>query len=111
MECFIELWSARNSWKQLSHEERGIYLGQIGPHMQSLLEKGVEIVGGGVNDVATTHRANFDFYAVWKFPTLGIKKEFEAVVMEAGWYNYFHQENVSGELTRPDEIIEKLISM
>lgn len=111
MECFIELWSARDAWKQLSHEERGSYLEQIGPHMQSLIEKGVEVVGWGINDEATTHRANFDFYAVWKFPSLDMKKEFEAVVMEAGWYNYFHQENVSGELNTPDEIIGKLISM
>ena len=111
MECFIELWSARDAWKQLSHDERGSYLEHIGPHVQALLNKGVEIVGWGVNDEATTHRANFDFYAVWKFPTLDMKKEFEALVMEAGWYNYFHQENVSGELTTPDEIIGKLISM
>ncbi|WP_163324512.1 DUF6616 family protein [Draconibacterium mangrovi] len=111
MECFIELWSARDAWKQLSDDERGSYLEQIGPHVQDLLNKGVEIVGWGINDEATTHRANFDFYAVWKFPTLDIKKEFEALVMETGWYNYFHQENVSGELTTPDEIIGKLISM
>ncbi|WP_163324508.1 DUF6616 family protein [Draconibacterium mangrovi] len=111
MECFIELWSARDSWKQLSQEERGSYLGQIGPHIQSLLEKGVEIVGWGVNDEATTHRANFDFYAVWEFPSPDTKKEFEAVVMEAGWYNYFHQENVSGAINTTDDIIEKLIAM
>ncbi|WP_321372265.1 DUF6616 family protein [uncultured Draconibacterium sp.] len=111
MECFIELWSVRQAWKQLSREERKAYLEQIEPHLQSLLEKGVEIVGWGVNDEATTHRANFDFYAVWKFPTLDMKKEFEAVVMEANWYNYFHQENVSGELTIPDEIIGKLIAL
>lgn len=111
MECFIELWSARDAWKQLSHKERALYLEQLEQHIQALLEKGVEIIGWGVNDVGTTHRANFDFYAVWKFPTLDMKKEFEAVVMEANWYNYFHQENVSGELTTPGEIIGKLIVM
>jgi len=111
MECYIELWSAKDSWKQLSHKDRGEYLGQIGPAIQTLLEKGVEVVGWGENDLATSHRAVVDFYAIWKFPTIEMKKEFEALVMEANWYNYFHQENVSGALTTPDEIIGKLIAM
>uniref|UniRef100_UPI0032180F2F DUF6616 family protein n=1 Tax=uncultured Draconibacterium sp. TaxID=1573823 RepID=UPI0032180F2F len=111
MECFIELWSARDSWKELSKKERGDYLGQIGPHLQILLKQGVEIIGWGENNEATSHRAGFDFYAVWKFPTTDMKKEFEAVVMEAGWYNYFHQENVSGTITTPDEIIGKLMEL
>jgi len=111
MKCFIELWSAKDSWKQMSKEERGNYLTQIGPALQGLLEKGVEIVSWGENEKETTHRADYDFFAIWKFPTVEMKKEFEALIEAAGWYNYFHQENVSGISTTPDAIIGKMIEM
>ncbi len=111
MECYIELWSVKDTWKILTEEERVSYLGRIGPHLHTLLEKGVEVVAWGKNDKTTSHRGNFDFFAIWKFPTLDMKKEFEAVVMEAEWYTYFHQENVSGAITTPSEIISKLIAL
>jgi len=111
MKCFIELWSAKDSWKQMSKEERGNYLGQIGPALQDLMQKGVEIVSWGENNIKTTHRAGYDFFAVWKFPTVEIQNEFEAMVEAAGWYNYFKQENVSGESTTPDAIISKMVEM
>jgi len=111
MECFIELWSVKDNWTILSQEERSFYLKQIGPHLQSLLEKGVEIVSWGKNDKTTSHRGKYDFFAVWKFPTADLKKEFEALVMEAEWYTYFHQENVSGTSTTPDAILAKLIEL
>lgn len=111
MECFIEMWTAKEAWLNMSKEERVEYVTQIGPHIQSMLEQGVEIVSWGENCKDTSHRANYDFFGVWKFPNAEIKKEFEAVVMEAGWYNYFHQENLSGASTTPDVIIGKLIEL
>lgn len=111
MQTFIELWSAKESWLKMTKEERGNYLEQIGPVLQGLLEKGVEIISWGKNNTKTTYRANYDFFAVWKFPTVEIQKEFEALVEAAGWYNFFHQENLSGESSTPDVIIGRMIEM
>ena len=111
MQTFIELWSAKESWQKMTKEERGSYLTQIGPALQDLLEKGVEIICWSENEKETTHRAGYAFFAVWKFPTVEMKKEFEVLVETAGWYNYFHQENVSGESTTPETIISKMIEM
>ena len=111
MQTFIELWSAKESWLKMTGEERSNYLTQIGPALQGLLEKGVEIICWSNNEKDTTHRADYDFFAVWKFPTIEIQKEFEALVEAAGWYNYFRQENVSGELSTPDAIIGKMIEL
>lgn len=44
MKCFIELWSAKESWLKMTKEVRGNYLEQIGPALQDLLEKGVETI-------------------------------------------------------------------
>ncbi len=111
MNCFIELWNPTEAWKSLSKEERQEYLGQIGPHLQGLMEQGVEIISWGKNNKDTSHRAGFDYFAVWKFPSNEMAKEFENVVESAGWYNYFEQVNLSGESTTPDVIIGELIAI
>lgn len=111
MQTFIELWSAKEAWLKMTKEERGKYFEQVGPALQELMEKGVEIISWGENEKDTTHRADYTFFSVWKFPTAEMLKEFETLIEAAGWYNYFDQENVSGELSTPDAIIGKMIGM
>jgi Family of unknown function (DUF6616) len=109
MECYIELWKEKDVWKNLPKKEKEEYLNQIGPHMEKLLGKGVQIVGWGTNKPSTVSRIDYDFFAVWKFPDGALMEEFETAVATAGWYNYFEQHNVSGELVYPEDVIRKLI--
>ncbi len=111
MKCFIELWKAKKTWKELSKEERGNYLAQIGPHMQALTEKGVEFGAWGENDPDTSNRINYDFFGIWMFPKPEMAKEFEQVIEAAGWYNYFEQVNVSGTALTPQEVIGKMLDL
>lgn len=109
MECYIELWKEKDAWKHLPKNEKENYLNQIGPHLTELLGKGVEIVGWGTNKPSTVNRAEFDFFAVWKFPDGETMEEFETAIATAGWYTYFTQVNASGELVSPEDVICKLI--
>jgi len=49
MKIFIELWKAKDAWKQLSLFERQEYVAQIGPVMENLIKKGVVIEAWGIN--------------------------------------------------------------
>ncbi len=111
MKFYVEVWSAKQAWRDLSIEERGAYMGQVGPAVQQLMEQGVEIVTWSDNDVDTVERLGYDFFAVWKFPTDELAKSFEALVTGAGWYNYFDQVNLKGNPAGPADIIEKLINI
>jgi len=111
MKNYIELWKAKDSWKSLSREERGNYLSLLGPHIQNFIENGVEIVSWGVNEDITFQRVEYDFFAIWNIPNSKIVEEFEKLVEEAGWYNYFEQVNACGTATSPDEVLGKLIEM
>lgn len=111
MKCYLELWNAKEAWTNLSKEDRANYLGQLGPHIESLVNNGVEIVNWGTNDSSTANRAAYDFFAIWKFPTQQSVSDFEALVEGAGWYDYFEQVNVSGEATSPEEVLGKLIDL
>ena len=111
MKFYVEVWSAKQAWLDLSIEDRGAYMAQVGPAIQQLLEQGVEIITWGENDTDTVERLGHDFFAVWKFPTDELAKSFEALVTGAGWYNYFDQLNLKGDAASPQDIIGKLINI
>jgi hypothetical protein len=111
MKMYLELWKAKSAWKDLSKEERGNYMGQLGPAIQQLLESGVQIINWGVNDADTFNKVDYDFFAAWTFPNDEAAKNFEKMVEGAGWYNYFDQVNAKGDASTAQEVIGKMIEM
>ncbi|MEO1450856.1 MAG: DUF6616 family protein [Bacteroidota bacterium] len=108
---FIELWNAKPEWLALSTEERAAYMGQIGPHIQGLIEKGTQVLTWSANNPATDRRSPYDYFAVWSFPDQTVANEFQALVQAAGWYNYFEQVNAMGQADSAEGIIGKLIQL
>lgn len=111
MITYIELWKAKQAWTDLPTEERGAYMTALGPAIQQLMENGTEIVSWGKNNDATFNKADYDFFAVWTFPTEEAAKSFETMVEGAGWYNYFDQVNAMGNTSTPQDVIGQLIAM
>ena len=111
MKMYIELWKAKQAWTDLSQEERGNYMTQLGPAIQQLVESGVEIINWGAIDKTTYNKVDYDFFAVWKFPSQESAESFEKLVEGAGWYNYFDQVNAMGNPTTAQEVIGQLITM
>lgn len=111
MITYIELWNAKQSWKDLSVEERGNYLNALGPAIQQLLDSGVQIISWGKNDDSTHSKVDYDYFAVWSFPSLESAQNFEAMVVGAGWYNYFDQVNSKGTATSPQEVMADMMKL
>lgn len=111
MKIFIELWKAKDAWKNLPVADRQNYMAQIGPVMEDLIKKGVVIEAWGINEDITPYVAEYDFFAVTKLPSQELLDEFEAIVEGAGWYNYFDQVNVSGSAMTPEEVIGKMLAL
>lgn len=111
MKIFIEFWKAKETWHRLSKEERLAYVAQIGPVMEDLISKGVLIDAWGTNQDTTEYKADFDFYAVTKFPSEELLLSFQNIVEQAKWYEYFDQINVSGDNLGADAVIGKMISL
>jgi len=108
---FIELWNAKPEWLALSQQERADYMAQIGPHIGGLLEKGVEILTWSENDPSTSKRADYDFFAIWKFPDEATANDFQNLVEGAGWYNYFEQTNIQGATNSVENVISSLVQL
>jgi hypothetical protein len=111
MYVFIECWKARQEWLDLDKETRAAYMSELGKGIDSLIQAGVEIVSWSINQPDTSHKAPYDYFAVWKFPNQEMVKGFEQIVQQSGWYNYFDQVNLSGEVAPPGPSILKMIDL
>lgn len=110
MITYLELWNAKDAWKNLTKEEKGEYLAQIGPAIQQLTEMGIEIVTWSVNAEDTHHRADYKYFAVWKAPSVEAIKKFEEIVDGAGWHDYFDQVNLMGPQGTPEDVIPEIMA-
>lgn len=106
---FIEIWSVKPAWLELSPQDRGNYMQQVGAHIQALLDKGVQVLTWSSNNLTTSYRANFDYFAIWTFPDQETADSFQALVEGAGWYNYFEQTNLMGRQATVGDIIGQLV--
>ena len=64
MKMYIELWKATQAWIDLSKEERGNYMNQLGPAIEQMVESGVEILNWGLIDQSTFKKVDYDFLAL-----------------------------------------------
>jgi haloalkane dehalogenase len=100
-QIFVELYKYRQEWIDLGVAERRSFVGQLAGALVGLQAQGVEVLGYGVNDPDTDHRAPYDFFSVYRVPDAQIQRLFEAGIAASGWYNYFDQVNISGAALTP----------
>lgn len=105
----IELWKPRERWLAMAEEERAAFLGDLVPTTRMMMHAGIEIVGWGINDADTPHRADFTYFAVWRLPSRESLSMIEGMVESAGWHDYFEQVNVRGDMILPKVVVSHLI--
>ena len=108
---FIELFNFKNAWNNLPEDKRKEYREGVLGAIAQQVAKGLDVISWGFNDTATDRRAPYDFYCVYKTASAAYQREFEADIARAGWYEYFDQVNVSGEVSTPEELFNALVSL
>ena len=111
MYLFVECWKARPEWLALTPDARSAYMAELGKGIGELLKSGVEIISWSMNDLDTTNRGPYDYFAAWKFPTKEQATGFEQVIQQSGWYTYFDQINFKGEVLDPNPSIGHMIGL
>lgn len=61
------------------------------------------------NDPDTDHRAPFDYFCIYRVRDEATQRDFERIVQESGWYDYFEQLAVSGLSQEPAELLATLV--
>lgn len=108
MKYYIETFTPKPTWLALSQEDKSEYMNRIALSTQPLIDQGGEPVIMSEIDSDTVERLNHQFFVIWKFPTDELAKDFEALGLNEGWYDYFDQFNIKGGVV---DINEKLINL
>ena len=109
MITYIELWKAKPTWIDLPKEEKIKYTTSLGPFIQQLIDNNVQIVSWGFNEATAFNRIDYDYFAVWSFPDTVAALNFQQMVIDVGWYEYFDQVNVIGTTSSPQEVIDRML--
>lgn len=107
---FLELWKPKDTWRELSLDDREAYVQSIGPSIERLLAQGVELVGIGTVDDDTDQRADYDYWAVWSIPDDEMVDRFEKAVRDDGFYDYFDQINARGAPEGPQSVFGAMMA-
>lgn len=108
MKYFIEAFTPKQAWLDLTKEARAAYMAKVNEATKPITDQGAEVVTMGENDSDTTYGLSHNFFVVWKFPTDELEKSFEDQGIIEGWYDYFDQFNIRGNFS---DIIEKLVNL
>lgn len=106
---FVEQWKVTKAWKALTPEQKKDYMSQVNSHIGGLLGDKVKILTWSKNAGTTSMRADYDYFAIWSFADQENLDNFQKLVENAGWYNYFAQTNLSGEESSAETIINEII--
>ncbi len=105
MNLFIQLWSPRQAWLDLTTKERQDFMAGIAPDMLRHAEMGIELLGMGAVDPTTDAKTDHKYWAVWKMPNDVTLEIFEADVRRGGWYKYFDQVNARGAIRTAEAVL------
>ena len=108
---YVELWTPRQAWLDLSQEERREYFNQVRGEIQAHTSEGIQVVGFALNGQETAYRSDFQYIAVWQMPSPEHVEMLEESVSQTGWYEYFEQENASGELISPTAALADIVGL
>ncbi len=111
MHMVIEQWRYKATWKALPPADRQAFVAGVGAAVGQLAAAGITTLGFGLNDPATDHRADYDFWAIWQCPDAAGANTFQKAVAGSGWYELFEHRNMSGEVLEPGVVLEMHIAV
>lgn len=95
-QIFIELYNYGPAWAKCPENERADYVKKVIDAVGKIKAAGVDVIGYGKNARETDHRAPYDFFCVYRVPSVEFQREVERQIAASGWYDFFEQVNVSG---------------
>jgi hypothetical protein len=109
MYYYIEEWKHRSEWLAMTPEDRGKFLYDLSPIVQTLIDEGAELVGYCIN-----HNGHHDktdrFLRVWRIPDKEFAQRIETALEKAGWRTFFDPGDTRGEVMTPQVAIPYLVN-
>lgn len=109
MPYYVEEWTPRPKWLKLTAEDRGKFLFDLTPAMQTLFDAGVELVGYVVSRPAGSN-AKLSFLRIWKMSEESLAQRVEDALASTTWHEFFEPGLARGEVLTPQVAIPHLIN-
>lgn len=105
MYVVIETWTPRAEFLAATPETRERVFDSVREGMAQFTALGIDTLGWGRIDAGADRSGGYDWFAVWTMPSAELAAAFLQGVEAAGWYEWFDQTNVTGELASVDSAI------
>jgi hypothetical protein len=110
-QIFVELYNYGPAWHALPADKRRSYTDIVLKEVEGLAQHGIQVIGWGMNDPNTDRRAPFDFFCVYRVPSVEFQRAFETNIRASGWYDYFEQVNISGAVLSPSALLDANVTL
>lgn len=110
-QVFVELFNYNDAWRELPEQQREEYRQGVLGAVASQVADGLDVISWGFNSHATDRRAPYDFYCVYRTRSAEHQRTFEQEIAGAGWYRFFDQVNVSGDVSTPEALMTSLVKL
>lgn len=111
MHVVIETWTPKNTWLAVDEETRRRFFEGVREAMGEMSKAGIETLGWGRVDQTADRSSSHEWFAVWRTPNPTMSAAFLDGVDRSGWYEYFEQVNVVGELVPAENAIDMHVAM
>jgi hypothetical protein len=108
---FIELYTLRDAWRARGRDEREAYIEGVISTVGQVRDAGIEVLAYGSNDPTVEVRAAYDYFAVYSLPSSEARIQLQDAIRSSGWYDYFDQVNVSGEVQDFDVVLRSHVDV
>ena len=111
MYIYVEQWTPKQAWLDLSEEERRAFVDAIMPLIRKHEEMGIETLAMATIDSDTFAKSDHVFLSVLRMPDAATARTFEQDIAATDWYEYFEQTNARGKIREPEAVIGEHIEM
>jgi hypothetical protein len=110
MYVVVETWTPKPAFFAADEKARNDLFAGIQEAMKRLAEIGVVTLGWGRAEPAS-HSTSYEWFAVWQAPSKELADVFLDGVENSGWYAYFEQSNVVGELRSVEAVAAEHVAL
>ena len=111
MYVVVEAWTPKPAFLSLPRSERAQFFAALAEGVAGLAVAGVEPLGWGTNVATGEHDSTHGWFGIWQVADTAAANGFLAGVASSGWYDYFQQTNVHGELRPVEAVIAELVAL
>lgn len=110
MYVVVEMWTPTPAFLAADEETRTELFARIQAAITQLAQVGFVTLGWGKVEPAENSTSH-EWFAVWQAPSRELADRFLGGVESSGWYGYFEQSNVVGELRSVESVIADQVAL